>query len=42
MVAKEDSTLKGIFFALLAHKNQSNLNGNQSKAVQGQKMISTQ
>ena len=32
MVAKEEPTLKGIFFALLAHKNQNNLNGKQSES----------
>ena len=39
MVAKEDPTLKGIFFALLAHKNQYNLNGKQSETCR-KKMIS--
>ena len=39
MVAKEDPTLKGIFFALLAHKNQYNLNGKQSETCR-KRMIS--
>ena len=42
MVAKEEPTLKGIFFALLAHKNQNNLNSYQSETYPRKKISTVQ
>ena len=42
MVAKEETTLKGIFFALLAHKIKNNLNGNQSESYTRKQKLSLQ